>query len=81
MRSFTVLKRVGFLVIIQLFRERLSEKVHATIPTGIVGGFEFSVFQRNLKELTRKAMEMCFRVLKERNKSRFDSSSRQETVY
>ena len=83
MRSFTVLKRVGFLVIIQLFRERLSEKVHATIPKGIVGGFEFSVFQRNLKELTRKAMEMCFRVLKERNKSRFDSLkySRQETVY
>ena len=24
---------------IQLFRERLSEKVHATIPNGIVGGF------------------------------------------
>ena len=29
---------------IQLFRERLSEKVHATIPKGIVvGGFEFTV--------------------------------------
>ena len=27
----------------QLFRERLSEKVHATIPKGIVGGFKFSV--------------------------------------
>ena len=50
MRSFTVLKRVGFLVIIQLFRERLSEKVHATIPKGIVGGFEFSVLQKNLKD-------------------------------
>ena len=35
---------------IQLFRERLSEKVHATIPKGIVGGFEFAVLQRNLKE-------------------------------
>ena len=35
---------------IQLFRERLSEKVHATIPKGIVGGFEFTVVQRNLKE-------------------------------
>ena len=35
---------------IQLFRERLSEKVHATIPKGIVGGFEFTVLQRNLKE-------------------------------
>ena len=63
---------------IQLFRERLSEKVHATFPKGIVGGFEFSVLQRNLKELARKAMEMCFRVLEESNKSRFDSYSRQE---
>ena len=35
---------------IQLFRERLSEKVHATNPEGIVGGFELTVFQRNLKE-------------------------------
>ena len=32
---------------IQLFRKRLSEKVHATIPKGIVGGFECSVLQRN----------------------------------
>ena len=35
---------------LQLSRERLSEKVHATIPKGIVGGFEFTVFQRSLKE-------------------------------
>ena len=35
---------------LQLFRERLSEKVHATIPKGIVGGFEITVFQRSLKE-------------------------------
>ena len=35
---------------IQLFRERLSGKVHATMPKGIVGGFEFAVLQRNLKE-------------------------------
>ena len=54
---------------IQLFRERLSGKVHATILKGIVGGFEFSFFQRNLKELARKALEMCLRVLKESNKS------------
>ena len=63
---------------IQLFRERLSGKVQATILKGILGGFEFSCFQRNLKELARKAMEMCLRVLKESNKSRFDSYSRQE---
>ena len=37
-------------IYIQLFRERLSEKVHETIPKGIVGGFECTVLQRNLKE-------------------------------
>ena len=40
---------------IQLFQEKLSEKVHATIPKGIVGGFEFTVLQRNLKKLARKS--------------------------
>ena len=64
--------------LIQLFRERLSEKVHATIPKGIMGAFEFTVLQRNLKELARKAMKMCSRVLTESNKSRFDSYSSQE---
>ena len=34
----------------QLFRESLSEKVQATILKGIVGGFEFTVPQRSLKE-------------------------------
>ena len=32
---------------IQLFRERLSEKVHATMLKGIVGGVEFTVLHRN----------------------------------
>ena len=54
-------------------------KVLATIPKGIVGGFELlTVFQRNLKERHAKAMDICLRVLKESNKSRFDSYSRQE---
>ena len=66
------------MAVIQLFRERLSEKVHATIPKGIVGGFKFTVLQRSLKELARKAMEMCLQVVKESNKSRFDSYSRQQ---
>ena len=52
----------------QLFRERLSEKVHATIPKGIVGGFKF----------TGEAMDLCLRVLKESNKSRFDNGSVRE---
>ena len=38
------------LVHIHLFRERLSKKELATIPKRIVGGFEFAVLQRNLKE-------------------------------
>ena len=29
---------------------KVAEKVHATIPKGIMGGFEFTVFQRSLKE-------------------------------
>ena len=32
---------------IQLFRERLSEKVHATMPKGIVGRFEFKEICKN----------------------------------
>ena len=56
----------------------LSEKVHSTIPKGIVGGFELTVLQRNLKELVGKAMKMCLQLLTESNKSRFDSYSCQE---
>ena len=63
---------------LNLLYTAISRKVHATILKGILGGFEFSFFQRNLKELVRKAMEMCLRVLKESNKSRIDSYSRQE---
>ena len=63
---------------IQLFRERLAENVRTTIPKGIVGGFEFTVLQRNFKELARKAMKMCLRVLTKSKKSRFDSYIRQE---
>ena len=69
-----------FHMLIQLFGERLLEKVPTTILKGIVGGFEFTVLQRNLKELAWKAMKMCLRVLKESNKSMFDSYSRQEQL-
>ena len=55
---------------IQLFRERLREKVHATIPKGIVGGFEFKESQ---DRMAREATDICLQVLKESNKSRFDS--------
>ena len=46
--------------------------MHATIPKGIVGGFEFTVLQRHLREW-REAMDVFLQVLKESNKSRFDS--------
>ena len=61
---------------IQLFRERLSEKVHATILKGIVGSFECTVLQRNLKECYGMFAMLCFWLLKESNQSRFDSYSR-----
>ena len=63
---------------IQLFRERLSEEVHATIVTGIVGGFEFTVPQRNLKELARTGHENVFASANGKEQSRFDSYSGQE---
>ena len=45
----------GYDSTIQLFRERLSGKVHATIPKGIVGGFVFTqVLQGNLKGLQER---------------------------
>ena len=61
---------------IQLFRERLSEKVHATIPKGIVGGFEFTVLQRNLQEWHERPWTYVYKILlKERNNRRFGSYS------
>ena len=41
----------------QLFRERLSKKVHAPILKGIVGGFAFTVLQRNLKEWNERPLK------------------------
>ena len=65
------------LISIQLFRERLSVKVHATNPNGIVGGFEGTFLQRNLKEwYGRPRTYVC--ESKESNNSRFDSFSRYE---
>ena len=53
---------------IQLFWERLSEKVHATILKGIVGDFKCTVFQRNLKESYGRPLisvcECCRKVTK-----------------
>ena len=58
---------------IQLFRERLSEEVHATIPKGIVGGFEYTILQRNLKEWHERPCTYVCELLKESDKCKFDS--------
>ena len=42
-KKFLISVRPCNILYIQLFRERLSEKVHATIPKGILGGFKFTV--------------------------------------
>ena len=36
---------------IQLFRERLSEEVYATILKGIVVGFEFTILQKKFERI------------------------------
>ena len=56
-------------------RKVVGKNVHATIPKGIEGGFEFTVFQRNFKEWQGRQW-----VLKESNKSRFDSYSGRNSV-
>ena len=66
---------------IQLFRERLSEKVHATIPKGIVGSFELSLLQRNLKEWHEMPMDVCLPMLKENNNIEGSTASVSGTVY
>ena len=63
----------GFLYFIQLASSR---KVHETIPKGVVGGFEFTVVKlKEFERIAREAMDICLRVLKKSNKSRFDDYS------
>ena len=45
---------------IQLFRERLSGKVHVTILKGIVGGFEFSFFSKKFERIGTKGHANVF---------------------
>ena len=66
--------------VMQLFRERLSQKVHATITKGIVGGFEFAVLQKKFERMTQEAVDVCLRVLKESNKTNFYSYSVRNSV-
>ena len=45
---------------IQLFRERLPEKVHATIPKGTVGGFKFTVLLKKFEIIGTKGRGNVF---------------------
>ena len=66
---------------IQLFREKLSGKVHATILKGIVCGFQFSVcslFTKKFERIGTKGHGNVFASAKGKQQSRFDSCSRQE---
>ena len=49
---------------IQLFGERLSKKVHATTPKGIVDGFDFTVLSKTFEATAREAVDVCLRVLR-----------------
>ena len=57
-------------------------KVHATIPKDILISFEFTFLQtpKKFERMAREAMDVCLRVLKESNKSRFDSYSVRNSV-
>ena len=56
--------------------------MHATIPEGIVGGFEITALHRNFERMARdrEAMDICFRALKRSSKSRFDSYTVRNSV-
>ena len=131
MQQFNLYHRIDGILLasstFQLFRERLSKKVHATIPKGIAsvaGGIlvpgvllifdlyalpsrgsatkptqhscantaSYADYERycgrlwvhcsskKFERMAREAMDVCLRVLKESNKSRFDSYSVRNSV-
>ena len=53
---------------LQLFWERLSEKVHATILKGIVGGFWVQCSSKKFEKMVREAMDLCLKVLRKATK-------------
>ena len=66
---------------IQLFWERLSEKVYATTLKGIVDSTAWPVLQWNLKEcMTQETIDVSLWVLKESNKSIFNSYNVRNSV-
>ena len=68
-------------ITLQLFRERLSGKVHATIPKGIVGArFWVHCYSKKFERMAREAIDVCLRMLKESNNRKSDSYSVRNSV-
>ena len=61
--------------------ERLSEKVHTTIPKGIVGGFEFTVLQKNFKKWHERPWKCVCECYREATKVSSTATALPETVY
>ena len=55
------------------FEKGCRKKVHATIPKGIVGGFEFTVLRRNLKEWHERPRTYVYQC--ERKATKLDSTA------
>ena len=66
---------------IQLFRERLSEKVHATIPKGIVGGFLCSRFFKEIWKNDRRGHGRMLASAKGKQQKLVRQLQCQDTVY
>ena len=60
---------------IQLFRERLSTKSARDNSERYCGWVLVHGFSKKFEIIAREAMDLCLRMLKESNKSRFDSYS------
>ena len=65
---------------ILLFRERFSEKCARDNPERYCGWFWILCSSKKFERMAREAMDVCLRVLKESNKSRFDSYSVRNSV-
>ena len=62
------------------FEKGCRKKENATIPKGIVGGFDFTVLSKKFEGVAREAIDVFLRVLKESNNRRFDSYSVRNSV-
>ena len=58
----------------------ISREIVGKSARGIVGGFLVNCFPKKFQTMARETMDVCLRVLKESNKSRFDSYSVRNSV-